>query len=236
MKTRLFLLLVLSFIAFGSIYAQKKNKKTIVSGYVTDGIQMPVAGAVVMVNGEKSGRLTNGKGYYKIKIKPDVTKIGIFTYTNGVREEPVNGRETINFVFEGSVPDQNAAKAAQDGEETVNIGYGSVKKRDVTGSVGGIDGTKSRYAAYSNIYDMLRGEVAGVQVVGTSIKIQNASSLTLSTEPLFVVDGNIVSSISDISPSTVKRVQVLKGSSASIYGSRGANGVILISTLTGGAK
>ena len=75
---------------------------------------------------------------------------------------------------------------------------------------------------------MIRGEVPGVQVNGTSIIIQGASSLTLSTEPLFVVDGIVVNSIDYISPISVKSIEILKGSAASIYGSRGANGVILI--------
>ena len=81
---------------------------------------------------------------------------------------------------------------------------------------------------------MLRGEVPGVQVNGTSIRIQGASSLTLSTEPLFVVDGVTVNSIDHILPQMVKSIQVLKGSSAAIYGSRGANGVLLINLINAG--
>jgi TonB-dependent SusC/RagA subfamily outer membrane receptor len=81
---------------------------------------------------------------------------------------------------------------------------------------------------------MIRGEVPGVQVSGTSIRIQGASSLMLSTEPLFVVDGMVVNSIGDIQPFTVKSIEILKGSSAAIYGSRGANGVILINLVGAG--
>jgi TonB-dependent SusC/RagA subfamily outer membrane receptor len=81
---------------------------------------------------------------------------------------------------------------------------------------------------------MINGQVPGVEVNGTSIKIQNATSFMLGTEPLFVVDGMIVPGIGDISPMDVKSIEVLKGASASIYGSRGANGVILITTLRGG--
>jgi TonB-dependent SusC/RagA subfamily outer membrane receptor len=106
----------------------------------------------------------------------------------------------------------------------------------MTTNVSKIDGTNPKYASYRTIYDMLRGEVPGVQVNGTSIKIQGASSLMLSTEPLFVVDGITVNSIDDIQPVTVKSIQVLKGSSASIYGSRGANGVILIDLVKAGDK
>jgi TonB-dependent SusC/RagA subfamily outer membrane receptor len=83
---------------------------------------------------------------------------------------------------------------------------------------------------------MIRGEVAGVQVMGNSIRIQGVGSLTLSTEPLYVVDGNVVNSISDIQPYNVKSIEILKGSSASIYGSRGANGVILIKLIGSGDR
>jgi TonB-dependent SusC/RagA subfamily outer membrane receptor len=152
--------------------------------------------------------------------------------TNGILEEPLDGRKTINFKFEGSVPVQAVETDPLD--EAVDIGYGSVKKRSMTGTVNKIDGTNPKYASYRNIYDMIRGEVAGVQVMGNSIRIQGIGSLTLSTEPLYVVDGMVVSSIADIQPYNVKSIEILKGSSASIYGSRGANGVILIKLVGSG--
>jgi len=104
----------------------------------------------------------------------------------------------------------------------------------MTGTVNKIDGTNPKYASYRNIYDMIRGEVAGVQVMGNSIRIQGVGSLNLSTEPLYVVDGMVVSSIAEIQPYNVKSIEILKGSSASIYGSRGANGVILIKLIGSG--
>jgi TonB-dependent SusC/RagA subfamily outer membrane receptor len=116
----------------------------------------------------------------------------------------------------------------QEGEERVDIGYGSVRRKDLTTPVNKLNIKNSRYANYSNIYDMLKGTVPGLQVSGTRITIQGTSSFNLSTEPLFIVDGMQTNSIGDISPSQVESVEVLKGSSASIYGSRGANGVILI--------
>jgi TonB-dependent SusC/RagA subfamily outer membrane receptor len=230
MKKRIFLILLVLVWGVTSVSAQKAPKNIKVSGYVTDGTHAPVANAIVLVDGHKTDLLTDDKGFYKIKVKAGTGKIGIFTFTNGVMEEPVNGRTRINFMFEGSVPDQMSYQTAKP-EETVNIGYGTVKKKNMTTNVGKIDGTNPKYASYRTIYDMIRGEVPGVQVTGTTITIQGISSMTLGTEPLYVVDGIVVSSIGDIQPSMVKSIEILKGSSAAIYGSRGANGVILIKLL-----
>jgi len=226
MKTKIFFLIILAMFSFSMSSAQKSGKKIKISGHVIDGTMTPVANAIVMLDGEKTDITTDEKGMFRIKVKPGNSKIGIFTMPNGILEEALDGRKTINFKFEGTVPVQTAEADPLD--EVVDIGYGSVKKRSMTGTVNKIDGTNPKYSSYRNIYDMIRGEVAGVQVMGNSIRIQGIGSLTLSTEPLYVVDGMVVSSISDIQPSNVKSIEILKGSSASIYGSRGANGVILI--------
>ncbi|MDX9948264.1 MAG: TonB-dependent receptor plug domain-containing protein [Bacteroidales bacterium] len=226
MRTKIIFLIIMAMVSLNVASGQKSGKKIKISGHVVDGTLTPVANAIVMLDGEKSNAVTDQKGHFKVKVKPGNTKIGIFTMTNGILEEPLDGRKTINFKFEGSVPVQVVETDPLD--EAVDIGYGSVKKRSMTGTVNRIDGTNPKYASYRNIYDMIRGEVAGVQVNGNSIRIQGASSLMLSTEPLFVVDGMVVNSISDIQPYNVKSIEILKGSSASIYGSRGANGVILI--------
>jgi TonB-dependent SusC/RagA subfamily outer membrane receptor len=233
MKTRILTCLLIAVFSCTGGYSQKVSKKITITGYVVDGTQASVANAIVMVDGEKTDRVTNDRGYYKIKVKPGSVSIGIFTFTNGILEEPINGRTRINFTFEGSVPDQISGKV-DPGDEAIDIGYGTVKKRNVTTSVSKINATNPKYASYRSIYDMLRGEVPGVQVNGTSIRIQGASSLTLSTEPLVVVDGVPVSSIDNIQPLMVRSIQVLKGSSAAIYGSRGANGVILITLIKAG--
>lgn len=227
MNTRILLLLLTVLFTINTATAQKGGKSLKVTGYVTDGTHAPVPNAIILIDGRKTELLTDSKGYYKIKLKPGVEKIGIFTFTNGVLEEPVNSRTRINFTFEGTVPDQ-LSHQPEKGDETVNIGYGSVKKKNLTNPVGKIDATNPKYASYRTIYDMIRGEVPGVQVTGSSIRIQGISSMNLSNEPLYVVDGIVVSTIGDIQPATVKSIEILKGSSAAIYGSRGANGVILI--------
>lgn len=233
MKTRILFLLLIPVFLMSMVNAQSKNKKITISGTVADGTRTPVANALVMIDGEKTNKFTDEKGFYKVRVKSGTSKIGILTST-GMLEEQINGRTGINFNFEGSVPPQSPVRV-KPGDEAVDIGYGSVKKRDLTGTVNKIDGTNPKYASYTNIYDMIRGEVPGVQVSGSSIKIQGAASFTLGTEPLFVVDGTVVSSIADILPITVKSIQVLKGSSAAIYGSRGANGVLVIN-LTGSGR
>ncbi len=101
------------------------------------------------------------------------------------------------------------------------------------GTSGVINVRDSAVPVYQDIYDMIRGKVAGVEVSGRSIKIRGTNSLNVSTEPLFVVDGVIVREIDDIAPETVRSIEVLKGPDASVYGARGSNGVIVITRKKG---
>jgi TonB-dependent SusC/RagA subfamily outer membrane receptor len=191
----------------------------------------PVSGAMILVDKKNTNIVTDSKGYYKVKVKPDAQKITIFTFSGATGDAMINGRKVINFIIEGSGALGNN-DGVPPGDETVNVGYGSVKNKDLTMSVGKVNGDGEKYSSYSNIYEMLRGTVAGVQVVGKNITIQGLGTTNANNQPLFVVDGIILSSIDDIQPVQVKSVEVLKGASASIYGSRGANGVLLI-TLKG---
>jgi TonB-dependent SusC/RagA subfamily outer membrane receptor len=232
MKSKILFFLLFAFVTIVITYGQKNNKKVTITGVVVDVNQNPVTDAIIMIDSKKTSITTDQKGFYKVKVKSSAEKIGIFTFASGITEEAINGRTNINFTFAVSVSQQMNNKANAADEEEVNIGYGTIKRKNLTSSVGQIDGTKQRYSSYRTIYDMLRGEVPGVQVNGNSIKIQGASSLTLSTEPLFVVDGMIVGSVDGIQPHMVKSIEVLKGSAASIYGSRGGNGVILITLIS----
>ncbi len=236
MKTKLFfcLLLLLSF-QVGISYSQKSLKKITVSGYVKDGTDTPVANAIIIVDGEKTAFFTNDKGFYKARINQGSSSIGVLTQTSGKVEEPINGRGRIDFRFEGSVPIQVSGKADPE-DEAVDMGLRTAKKKSLTSPVDVVDGTKSKYASYDNIYDMIKNEVPGVMVSGNSIRIRTATSINASNEPLFVVDGVPVNTIDNIVPQMVKSIQVLKGSSAAIYGMRGSNGVIVISLLKGSDK
>lgn len=123
---------------------------------------------------------------------------------------------------------QNAS-VSQDDQE-VNIGYGTVKKDQITTPVSDIQVDSKESVTYSDMYSYLRGRVAGVEVRGKKITIRGASSINSSTEPLILLDGMAIEDLSIVNPNEVESVEVLKDSSASIYGVRGANGVILINT------
>ena len=232
MKIRILFCIFLTLISFTVSYGQKSGKKITITGSVADETKTPIANAIVLIDGEKTDYITDSKGRYKVKVTGENKKIGIFTFTNGIVEEEIGGREKVNFTFKGSVPDQKTGNV-DFGEEPVNTGYETVKRKAVTGSVGTIDGTQSKYASYNSVYDMLRGEIPGVQVTGTSIMIRSTTTAVSGTEPMFVVDGVPVTTIDNIQPQMVKSIQVLKGSSAAIYGSRGSNGVIIITLLSG---
>lgn len=121
-----------------------------------------------------------------------------------------------------------------DGDEAVNVGYTKVRKRDLTSSVSQVK-VSSDADGYTNIYDYLRGRVAGLDVNGTTITIRGIRSINGPNDPLIIVDGMPVDSISDLSPQQVASIEVLKDASATAaYGSRGANGVILITTKRAG--
>jgi TonB-dependent SusC/RagA subfamily outer membrane receptor len=231
MKPGYLFILFFSFLIFSPSFGQKTPKKLTIKGLVLDSNQKPISGAIILIDNNKTDIVTDEKGYYKIRVSSKARSISVFTLMNGVSETEISGKTLINFSMKSSATKGKPEAINSANEEIVNVGYGTSKRSDMTTSVGKIDGTKSKYASYQNIFDMIRGEIPGVQVNGASITIQGPSSINLSNQPLFVVDGTIVSSISDISPRMVKSIEVLKGASASIYGSRGSNGVILINLL-----
>lgn len=235
MRFKVILLIIILICSSHISFGQKTNKKITITGIVLDAKQKPVEGATIFIDKVKTNSVTNQKGYYKVKVSPGANEILVFTLFNGASEEVINGRTSIDFILTGKST-ENEGKDKTGDNEVVNIGYGTSQKRDVTTSVGMIDGQDPKFASYQSIYDMIRGRVPGVEVVGKSIKIMGSSSLNISTEPLFVVDGIIVNSIEDILPQDVKSIEILKGASASVYGTRGANGVILITRLSGKDK
>ena len=210
MKKLLFVLITLFLFSLPQADAQKAKNVTI-SGRVVDGNNNPVAGAAIFIDNKKTEIVTDQKGNYRIKIKQGAEEILVLSLLSGASEQKIEGRTEINFVLsdkaDGTAPAQESSKALNIKDSAVPV--------------------------YQDIYDMIRGRVPGVDVSGKSIKIRGSNSLNVSTEPLFVVDGVITEDIEGISPETVSRIEVLKGPDASVYGTRGSNGVIIITRRTG---
>jgi TonB-dependent SusC/RagA subfamily outer membrane receptor len=229
MKTKI--ILALFFILFCSSLSYGQKKVTL-SGTVVDMKKMPVAGAAIFIDNVNTNSLTDQKGFYRVKVNAAAKEILVISLFYGASEQSIDGRTQIDFIMTGKSVEAEGKKNPGE-NEIINIGYGTARKKDVTNQTGVIDAQKPEFASYQNIYDMIRGRVPGVEVSGTSIKIMGSSSLNISTEPIFVVDGVIVNTIDDIPPQTVKSIEVLKGPAASVYGMRGSNGVIVITRLSG---
>jgi TonB-dependent SusC/RagA subfamily outer membrane receptor len=229
MKRRIIFLMILMLLLSCNLFAQKPGKKYYITGQVIDINDKPVSGAIVLIDNHNTEVVTNAKGMYKVRVKTDATMITVLKPNNGLIDEEINGRTVINFRLTREIPLQTTENQEKPDNEKINIGYGYASKKDLTTSVGKIEGQRKKYANYQNIYEMLR-EVPSVQVNGTKITIRGVNSVN-STDPLLIVDGIVVSSIDDIIPSMVKSIEILKGSDASIYGSRGANGVVMITLI-----
>jgi TonB-dependent SusC/RagA subfamily outer membrane receptor len=213
MRSVLLIFLTLILCTPGTVYGQK-GKKITIEGKVVDASNKPVAGVTIFIDKAKTDVVTDQDGSFRIKVKPDAEDILVFSLMSGASEEKINGRTEINFVLKDQSGSGNTDKNVSFKSGVVNI-------------------KNSAVPVYQDIYDMIRGRIPGVEVSGKSIKIRGTNSLNISTEPLFVVDGVIVKEIDDIAPETVKSIEVLKGPDASVYGTRGSNGVIVITRKTG---
>jgi TonB-dependent SusC/RagA subfamily outer membrane receptor len=230
MKRGIFFLMILILPLSCNLFAQKPGKKYYITGQVIDVNNKPVSGAIVLIDNRNTEVVTDAKGMYKVRVKTDATRIAVFKSINGLIDEEINGRTIINFRLARETPLQTTEKQEKPDNEKINIGYGYASKKELTTAVSKIEGQRKKYANYQNIYEMLQ-EDPSVQLNGTKITIRGVNSVN-STDPLLIVDGIVVTSIDDISPNMVESIEILKGSNASIYGSRGANGVVMI-TLTG---
>lgn len=225
MKTNLFILILISFFCINNVNAQKKIT---IKGKVVDVNKGPVVNAIVMIDGEKTSSVTDANGEFKVKVKPTAVKIGIFTFGNGIKEEAIDGRTKIIIKF--GTATTNQVEEVEPGQEAVDVGYTHVKKKNLITNVNKIDGSKKKYSSYATIYEMIEREVPGAKVGLNGVVLQGSKDLFGDVPALFVVDGVPVNSVDNISPITVQSIEVLKGSSAAIYGSRGYGGVILIKT------
>lgn len=212
----------------------------VVTGTIVDPSGMPVIGANVMVKGTTNGTITDMDGKFSLEVEVGATlQISYIGYAN--QEIKVGNQKTLSITL------KEDSKAL---EELVVVGYGTMKKSDLTGAVANVDQENIKNISTATIDQKLVGQIAGVQIQqvsgapgsGTSIKIRGAGSIGAGNDPLYVVDGMPYSSGFDqnmnplnfISPNDIESITVLKdASSTAIYGSRGANGVIMITTKRG---
>jgi TonB-linked SusC/RagA family outer membrane protein len=205
-----------------------------ITGSVADQANTPLAGVYVVLEGTNTGVITDVNGKYSIQV-PDQNAKLVFSFMGFLSETvTVAGKSVVDVTM---TPDVTAL------EEVVVIGYGTVKKKDVTGSVASISAEKLQEVQSANLTSQLKGRTAGVDIVsngstpGTEgrIRIRGERSLSGSNDPLLVVDGiPFTGSMNDLNPNDILSVDILKDASATaIYGFRGANGVIIISTKRG---
>lgn len=220
----LFLLLILC--SFTAALAQQSGN---VTGVITDEKGEAIIGAAVKLKGSTVGTVTDIDGKFSLKAPASsVLSISYVGYTP--QEISVNGRSTISVQLK-----EDTKKL----DEVVVIGYGTVKKRDLTGSVASVAGDKLAANPVSNVVQAMQGRLSGVNVISQdgrpgatmSVRVRGGGSITQSNEPLYIVDGVQVGGITDIPADNIESVDILKdAASTAIYGARGANGVILVTT------
>ena len=224
------ILTFLSAMAAVAVSAQDLSRN--VEGRVTDAMTgEPIPYASVHIEGTMLGTSTDGEGIYVITVPSD----GILVFSSigyRTREIPVEGKSAVNAALE---PDMESL------EETIVIAYGTATKSSFTGSASMVDSQTIESRVSTNVTSALAGTTPGVQIIsssgdpassGSTIRIRGIGSMSASNSPLYIVDGMpFDGSVSDINPSDVESMSVLKDASASaIYGARGANGVVLITT------
>lgn len=212
-----------------------QNASITVSGRVLDNNGQPVIGAAVVEQGTTNGVVTDIDGNYTIKVPSSASlEVSFIGYSSSV--EAVNGRTSIAFTLEDEFTEL---------DELVVVGYGVQKKSDVTGALTRVDAEVLNSRPVSNAFEALQGKAAGVDITSNQrpgemgdIRIRGNRSLNASNSPLYVVDGVPLSSggIEALNPRDIESIDILKdASSTAIYGSRGANGVVLITTNRGKA-
>lgn len=226
MKSKILVILCfLLSIASTQLIGQKTNKKIVISGTVKDQNKNPVMNAIVLIDGNQSNIFTDQNGNFKVRVKPDAKRIGVVKIGGGLVEEDIAGRSQIELILKS----KSAPPASQDlksEEDLVNVGYDEVKRKNISTNISKVN-SKGKKREYASIYDMLI-EVPGVSVRNGNINIQNSGDILGDIPPLILVDGVVVENISYISVHNVEKIDVLKGSAATIYGTRAAGGVILI--------
>ena len=200
-----------------------------VTGTVTDERAQSLPGVSVTIKGTSTGTITDADGHYSLKVKTG-QGILVFSFIGFASiEETINNRTTINISLEGRQKDLN---------EVVVIGYGTVKRRDLTGAVASVSGKDIAATPVPNVAQAMQGKLPGVNITsqdgrpgaGVNIRVRGGTSISQNNQALVLIDG-VPGNLNDIPGDQVESIDVLKdASSAAIYGSRGANGVVLVTT------
>ncbi|WP_222539152.1 SusC/RagA family TonB-linked outer membrane protein [Pedobacter polysacchareus] len=230
--SKFYLSLALLCLFCSAVYAQDRK----ISGQVSDAKNgETLIGVTVQVKGTSRGTSTDAQGKFSLSIPANISNPVLLLNYVGFQKQEVNVGTQSNLNIK-MTPEQN------DLNEVVVVGYGTVKKRDLTGSVVSIKGDEIAKVPSANPLESIQGKVPGVDITrssgaassGVNINIRGTRSITAGNGPLIIVDGVQYSSIQDINPNDIASMDILKdASSTAIYGSRGANGVILITTKKG---
>ena len=206
-----------------------------ISGIVTDIGTGPLPGVNVILKGTMQGTVTDANGAYTLQV-PDENATLVFSFLGFAPQEVLVGTQRyINI---------SLREDTQEIEEVVVIGYGTVRKSDLAGSVASVSSKKFKDEPVTRIQDILQGRTAGMEVTSQSgmvdgavrVRIRGTTSINKNSEPLYVVDGIVSSGLNGLNPSDIQSIEVLKDASATaIYGSRGAKGVVLVTTKRGEA-
>jgi TonB-linked SusC/RagA family outer membrane protein len=229
------ILLLLWMLAIGNTMVSAQQTRQI-SGKVTEkASKQAIPGASVSIKGTTISTSTDANGQFVINIPTSGTVVLQAKYLGFQLQEITVGSETkLNFALNDDVATLN--------EVMVNVGYGTVRKKDLTGSVSSISAEVIAAAPVSSALEAIQGRLAGISISSTegspdaqmSVRVRGGASITSDNTPLYIVDGFPVSSIADIAPQDIESIDILKdASSAAIYGSRGANGVVLVTTKSG---
>ncbi|HEX6427947.1 MAG TPA: TonB-dependent receptor plug domain-containing protein, partial [Niastella sp.] len=228
-------LLIVLFVLFSFTFVNAQQTRQI-TGKVSSAVNPTLEGATVQVKGTSLSTITDGAGKFSITVPSNVTTLVISYVGFQPVEVDISRITTIDVVLKEKVTDMN---------DVVVVGYGTSRKRDLTGSVASINTKDLDKTPVIRADQMLQGRVSGLQFTqtdgqpgsATSIRIRGTNSINSGNEPLYVIDGFAgVGDLASINPGDIQSIEVLKDASATaIYGSRGANGVIIITTKKGTA-
>ncbi|RFM30580.1 TonB-dependent receptor [Deminuibacter soli] len=218
-----------------SLHGIAQAQTRVISGKITDAANKPLAGASIQLKNSAKGTTTNDEGEFHISV-PGADAVLVISYTGyDTQEVPVGEQSAISLSLH--------AQSKSVLEDVVVVGYGTRKKSDVTGAVASVKAAELQQRPATNVEQMLAGRSAGVNIATnsgrpggqTAVHIRGYTSISASNGPLYVVDGVIgVGNINYLNPNDIETIDVLKDASATaIYGARGANGVIMVTTKRG---